>query len=66
MKLQSEFKVRLRNLEKALLQALVQVQGNILDDDKVIATLETLKKEAAEVDTQFSQTEVTMKEMEQV
>jgi dynein heavy chain 1 len=39
----------LRELEDSLLTALNNVQGNILDDNKVIATLETLKKEAGEV-----------------
>lgn len=32
MKLQGEFKVRLRNLEKALLEALNESQGSILDN----------------------------------
>jgi dynein heavy chain 1, cytosolic len=45
MKLQGEFKLRLRTLEKLLLQALNESTGNILDDDKVIDTLETLKRE---------------------
>eukprot|EP01105_Mastigella_eilhardi_P022506 TRINITY_DN553_c0_g1_i1.p1 TRINITY_DN553_c0_g1~~TRINITY_DN553_c0_g1_i1.p1 ORF type:complete len:4613 (+),score=1400.71 TRINITY_DN553_c0_g1_i1:1522-13839(+) len=65
-KLQGEFKVKIRNLEKGLLTALSQAQGNILDDDKVISTLETLKREAAEVAGQYSATEVVMQEMEQV
>lgn len=43
IKAQGEFKVKLRNLEKALLKALNETQGNILDDDKIIGTLETLK-----------------------
>jgi len=36
-------------LEDNLLNALSNVQTNILDDEKVIATLEKLKKEAGEV-----------------
>ncbi|KAH3764595.1 cytoplasmic dynein heavy chain [Pelomyxa schiedti] len=66
MKQQGEFKVRIRNLEKSLLQALVQSQGNILDDDKVIATLETLKKDSAEVAIQYAATEVVMKQTEAI
>jgi dynein heavy chain 1 len=41
--------VKLRELEDSLLSALNHVEGNILDDTKVIGTLETLKKEAGEV-----------------
>ncbi|EEB92741.1 hypothetical protein MPER_08705, partial [Moniliophthora perniciosa FA553] len=43
MKIQGEFRLRLRTLERLLLQALNESSGNILDDDKVIDTLETLK-----------------------
>lgn len=66
MKLQGEFKLRLRHLEKSLLNALNESQGNILDDDKVIDTLETLKKEAAEVTAKVEETESIMAEVEQV
>ncbi|KAJ8521794.1 hypothetical protein ONZ45_g1564 [Pleurotus djamor] len=66
MKVQGEFKLRLRTLEKLLLQALNDSTGNILDDDKVIDTLETLKREAAEITNKVEETEVVMKEVEQV
>ncbi|CAO1616035.1 unnamed protein product [Sympodiomycopsis kandeliae] len=66
MKLQGEFRLRLRHLEKSLLNALNESQGNILDDDKVIDTLETLKAEAAEVTTKVEETESVMDEVEQV
>lgn len=66
MKLQGEFKLRLRTLEKLLLQALNESTGNILDDDKVIDTLETLKREAAEIIRKVEETDVIMKEVEQV
>ncbi len=66
MKVQGEFRLRLRTLEKLLLQALNESTGNILDDDKVIDTLETLKKEAAEITTKVEETDVVMKEVEQV
>jgi dynein heavy chain 1 len=65
IKLQGEFRVRLRNLEKALLNALNGVQGNILDDDKVISTLETLKKEAADVQQKVKETDVVIEEISQ-
>lgn len=66
MKVQGEFRLRLRTLEKLLLQALNDSTGNILDDDKVIATLETLKKEAAEITRKVEETDVVMREVEEV
>jgi len=66
MKAQGEFRLRLRTLEKLLLQALNESTGNILDDDKVISTLETLKREAAEITHKVEETDVVMKEVEQV
>ncbi|KRZ77608.1 Dynein heavy chain, cytoplasmic [Trichinella papuae] len=64
MKLQGEFALRLRHLETSLLQALNDVKGRILDDDSIISTLETLKKEAAEVSRKASETETVMMEIE--
>ncbi|KAI9731342.1 MAG: hypothetical protein M1834_005245 [Cirrosporium novae-zelandiae] len=66
IKLQGEFKANLRQLEKQLLQALNASRGNILDDDKVIETLETLKKEAAEVSKKMTETEGVMTEVENI
>ncbi|KAL1922601.1 uncharacterized protein VTP21DRAFT_10140 [Calcarisporiella thermophila] len=66
IKLQGEFKLRLRHLEKSLLQALNESKGNILDDDKVIETLETLKREAAEVSRKVEETENVMQEVEEM
>ncbi|KAI6045169.1 dynein heavy chain protein 1 [Pisolithus marmoratus] len=66
MKAQGEFRLRLRTLEKLLLQALNESTGNILDDDKVIGTLETLKREAAEITHKVEETDIIMKEVEQV
>ncbi|KAG6918668.1 hypothetical protein DXG01_012485 [Tephrocybe rancida] len=66
MKVQGEFRLRLRTLEKLLLQALNESTGNILDDDKVIDTLETLKREAAEITHKVEETDVVMREVEQV
>ncbi|KAI6134168.1 dynein heavy chain protein 1, partial [Pisolithus croceorrhizus] len=64
--LKGEFRLRLRTLEKLLLQALNESTGNILDDDKVIGTLETLKREAAEITHKVEETDIIMKEVEQV
>ncbi|THH01513.1 hypothetical protein EW026_g1200 [Hermanssonia centrifuga] len=66
MKMQGEFRLRLRTLEKLLLQALNESTGNILDDDKVIDTLETLKREAGEITRKVEETDIVMKEVEQV
>ncbi|EIW86375.1 dynein heavy chain protein 1 [Coniophora puteana RWD-64-598 SS2] len=66
MKAQGEFRLRLRTLEKLLLQALNESTGNILDDDKVISTLETLKREAAEITRKVEETDVVMREVEEV
>ncbi|KAI9803379.1 MAG: hypothetical protein M1833_000898 [Piccolia ochrophora] len=66
LKLQGEFTVHLRKLEKRLLQALNESQGNILDDDTVIQTLETLKKEAADISTKMVETEGVMTEVDQI
>ena len=66
MKMQGEFRLRLRTLEKLLLQALNESSGNILDDDKVIDTLETLKKEAAVITKKVEETDMVMREVEQV
>ncbi|KAH0545547.1 hypothetical protein FGG08_000378 [Glutinoglossum americanum] len=66
IKLQGEFKIHLRQLEKRLLQALNESRGNILDDDNVIETLETLKKEAGEISKKMTETEGVMTEVENV
>ncbi|CAM0135389.1 unnamed protein product [Umbelopsis sp. WA50703] len=65
IKLQGEFQLRLRFLERSLLQALNESKGNILDDDKVIETLETLKKEAADVSRKVEETNTVMQEVEE-
>lgn len=66
IKLQGEFKVHLRQLEKRLLQALNESRGNILDDDNVIETLETLKKEAADISLKMANTEGVMAEVDEI
>lgn len=66
VKMQGEFSIHLRQLEKRLLQALNQSQGNILDDDVVIETLETLKKEAGEIARKVADTEGVMAEVEAI
>ena len=66
IKLQGEFNTNLRRLERKLLQALNESRGNILDDDHVIETLETLKKEAGEISKKMVETEGVMADVEKV
>lgn len=66
LKLQGEFRLRLRQLEKSLLQALNDAKGKILDDDSVITTLETLKKEAADIGQKVEETDKVIAEIETV
>merc|ERR1719481_1144735 len=66
LKLQGEFQLRLRHLEKNLLTCLNEAKGRILDDDNVINTLETLKTEAAEVGKKVDETDQVMADIEHV
>ena len=66
IKMQGQFNIHLRGLEKSLLQALNESRGNILDDDVVLETLETLKKEAGEISRKMAETEGVMAEVEAV
>ncbi|CAH0480997.1 unnamed protein product [Peronospora belbahrii] len=60
LKLQGEYQAKLRELEDSLLQQINNVQGNILDDDRVINALESMKAEAAQISQQVAKTESTM------
>ena len=65
--LQSQlFRLGLRALEELLLQVFNESTGNILDDDKVIDTLETRKRDAADITSKVDDTVVVMREVEQV
>ena len=66
IKMQGEFTRNLRQLERELLQALNDSRGNVLDDDNVIQTLETLKREAAEISKKMRETEGVMIEVEKI
>jgi len=66
VKMQGEFTQRLRRLERMLLQALNESRGNILDDENVIQTLETLKNEAADITAKASETEGVMTEVNSI
>ena len=66
IKMQGEFNTNLRQLEQRLLQALNESRGNILDDDNVVQTLETLKKEAGIISRKMNETEGVMAEVERI
>lgn len=66
IKLQGEFRVKLRNLEDQLLNELNQSEGNLLQNNKLIHTLETLQKEAQEVAKEVAAADDTMKEVDAV
>ncbi|OEH78569.1 dynein heavy chain related [Cyclospora cayetanensis] len=65
LKLQGEFKVKIRELEDSLLLALSNVKGSILDDDSVMSSMEMLKRQAAEIATEAARTEEVMTEVDQ-
>ena len=66
VKMQGQFTIHLRGLEKQLLQALNESRGNILDDDVVLETLETLKREAADISRKMAETEGVMSEVDAI
>eukprot|EP01015_Nassula_variabilis_P036963 TRINITY_DN967_c0_g2_i6.p1 TRINITY_DN967_c0_g2~~TRINITY_DN967_c0_g2_i6.p1 ORF type:complete len:1103 (-),score=250.87 TRINITY_DN967_c0_g2_i6:90-3398(-) len=63
LKLQGEYVVKLRELEDSLLDALSNVQGNILDNEQVISTLETLKMESGKVQEEMAKSDKVMEEV---
>ncbi|CAF3748715.1 unnamed protein product [Rotaria sordida] len=66
MKLQGEFAAKLRHLEDNLLKVLNESEGTILDNDKVISTLEKIKTEASEIMKEVEETDVILNEVEKV
>lgn len=64
LKLQGEFHLRLRQLEKSLLQALNDAKGKILNDDFVITILKTLKQEAADISKKVEETDKIITKLE--
>lgn len=52
-KLQGEYMTKLMQCEEALLKALSESEGNILDNDSLIATLERIKGEGKELEDRY-------------
>lgn len=63
--LQSECERRLWRLEVALLTALNEAEGRLLDDERVVGTLETLKAEADDVTAKMQSAAALMQSVEQ-
>mmetsp|Transcript_7815 Transcript_7815/g.12148 ORF Transcript_7815/g.12148 Transcript_7815/m.12148 type:complete len:1370 (-) Transcript_7815:134-4243(-) len=66
LKLQGEFKVQLRKLEDDVLVALNSVKTNILEDDAVMESLETLKKNSNEITQKMRESEEVMETFTEV
>jgi dynein heavy chain 1 len=66
LKLQGEFKEKLRQKEDDLLNALNNAKGEILENDELIQTLESLKKESGEIAEQAAKTDETLEEIQEV
>lgn len=56
IKLDTEFKVKLRGLEDSLLTALSESRGDLLENSELLATLEDLKKESTLVEEKIVET----------
>src|SRR5579859_3300153 len=66
LKAQGEFRLHLRRLERRLLEALNASKGNILDDDVILDSLQTLKSEAADIARKVVKTEEVMVEVQNI
>ena len=63
IKSQREYKVQLRELEESLLVAL-NSEGNLLDNNKVMGQLETIKLKSMEISEKVKKTEDIMRDLE--
>jgi dynein heavy chain 1, cytosolic len=62
-RLQSEQRVKVRDLEEALLNKISAVQGAILDDDSLVNSLEIIKAEATDINREAQLTAQVMEEL---
>ncbi|CAI4045250.1 hypothetical protein SKDZ_11G2570 [Saccharomyces kudriavzevii ZP591] len=60
IKLNTEYKIKLKNLEKQLLEELSNSQGNMLENDELMVTLNHLKKEATNIENKLNESEAFM------
>lgn len=66
IRLQGEQQVKLRDLEDQLLNKISAIQGAILDDDSIINTLETIKREASDLNREVAKTEQLLVELKTI
>lgn len=66
LKLQGEYRARLRKLEQDLLTAISVSEGNILENEQLIKTLETLKLESSDIETKMAHSEQSFEEIRAV
>lgn len=66
LKMQGEQAAKMKDLEDQLLNKISSVQGNILDDDSVIKTLERIKGEAKQLNLAIEQTKEILEEVKTV
>ncbi len=64
LKLQGEQNVKLRELEEQMLREISAVEGNILDNDRVVEGMERLMKEGAQVEEQIANSAKIMSEVQ--
>ncbi|CAI4046659.1 hypothetical protein SUVZ_11G2640 [Saccharomyces uvarum] len=57
IKLNSEYRIKLKNLERQLLEELSNSQGNMLENDELMITLNHLKKEAINIEKKLRESE---------
>eukprot|EP00979_Chaetoceros_neogracilis_P014654 scaffold4802_cov267-Chaetoceros_neogracile.AAC.39 len=65
LKLQGEQQIKLRELEEQMLSKISAVEGNILDDDRVVDGMEYLMKEGGQVEEQIANSATIMKKVQQ-
>lgn len=66
IKLQGEFRVKLREFEDKLLNELTESEGNLLQNDKLIKTLEKLQSESKQISEEVEKADETMKQIQEV
>lgn len=64
MVLQSQYKEKLKSLETNLLDSLSEVSGSILDDEKVMEYLKSLKQQAKEIDAQIEESQDVLEQID--
>lgn len=64
IKLESDYKIKLKHLEKTLLTALSESEGDLLQNEALVSTLKNLKVESKEIEQKVRETSEVMLEIE--